>query len=100
MACAVVLPLRLPYQFLPLRLLALSGRKAEKSERKGFEMMHCIHFVHDVIDPTLVGLAMTSDQRDGGAPIPSKDGLIGKSQHLLSRLIFLNLSSADNQAQN
>lgn len=36
MACRVGLPLRLPYQFLPLLLLALSGRKAEKSERKGF----------------------------------------------------------------
>lgn len=31
-----VLPVRPPYQFPPPLLLALSGGKAEKSERKGF----------------------------------------------------------------
>lgn len=31
----VVLPVRLPYQFPPPLLLALSGGKAEKSERRG-----------------------------------------------------------------
>lgn len=41
-ACWVVLPVRLPYQFLPLLLLALSGGKVEKSETKGFEMIYVL----------------------------------------------------------
>lgn len=41
-ACWFVLPVRLPYQFLPLLLLALSGGKVEKSETKGFEMIYVL----------------------------------------------------------
>lgn len=41
-ACWVVLPVRLPYQFLPLLLLALAGGKVEKSETKGFEMIYVL----------------------------------------------------------
>lgn len=52
MAWWVVLPVRLPYQFPPPLLLALSGGKAEKSERRGF-----------VIARMVVRLVLTSDQQ-------------------------------------
>lgn len=51
-AWRVVLPVRLPYQFPPPLLLALSGGKAEKSERRGFAIARAV-----------VRRALTSDQR-------------------------------------
>lgn len=52
MAWWVVLPVGLPYQFPPPLLLALSGGKAEKSERRGL-----------VIARTVVRLVLTWDQK-------------------------------------
>lgn len=52
MAWWVVLPVRLPYQFPPPLLLALSGGKAEKSERRGL-----------VSARTVVRLVLTWGQR-------------------------------------